>query len=47
MNGPVAMGYVDFAHSKTGTPVQLMVRGKPLPASVADMPFVPHTYYRG
>jgi aminomethyltransferase len=47
MNGPVAMGYVDFAHSKTGTPVQLMVRGKPLPASVADMPFVLHTYYRG
>ena len=46
LNGPVAMGYVDFAHSKTGTPVQLMVRGKALPAVVADMPFVPHTYYR-
>ena len=47
LNGPVAMGYVDFSHSKTGTAVQLMVRGKPLPASVVDMPVVPHTYYRG
>lgn len=47
LNAPVAMGYVDAAHAKTGTPVQLMVRGKPLPAVVADMPFVPHTYYRG
>jgi len=47
VNGPVAMGYVDFAHSKTGTPVQLMVRGKALPASIVDMPVVPHSYYRG
>ncbi len=47
MNAPVAMGYVDFAHSKTGTPVNLMVRGKAMPAIVADMPFVPHNYYRG
>ncbi len=41
------MGYVDHAHSRTGTSVQLMVRGKALAASVVDMPFVPHTYYRG
>lgn len=47
VDGPVAMGYVDHAHSKTGTAVQLMVRGKPLAARVVDMPFVPHTYYRG
>lgn len=47
LNGPLAMGYVDAAHSKTGTAVHLMVRGKPLPASIVDMPFVPHTYYRG
>ncbi len=44
---PVAMGYVDAAFSKTGTPVNLIVRGKPLSAVVADMPFVPHGYYRG
>lgn len=47
LNGPLAMGYVDYAHSKTGTGVQLMVRGKALPAVIVDMPFVPHTYYRG
>lgn len=44
---PVAMGYVDAEFSKNGTPVQLMVRGKALPAKVADMPFVPQNYYRG
>ncbi len=47
LNGPLAMGYVDGAHSNTGASVQLMVRGKALPAIVVDMPFVPHTYYRG
>jgi aminomethyltransferase len=47
LNAPVAMGYVDASHAKTGTQVSLMVRGKPLPAVVADMPFVPHAYYRG
>lgn len=44
---PVAMGYVDAEFSKTGTQVNLIVRGKPLSAVVADMPFVPHRYYRG
>lgn len=47
LNGPLAMGYVDREHSRTGTGVQLMVRGKALPAAVVDMPFVPHAYYRG
>lgn len=47
LNAPVAMGYVDAAHARTGTSVSLMVRGKPMPARIADMPFVPHTYYRG
>lgn len=46
-NGPVAMGYVDAAHCALDTPVQLMVRGKPLAARVAAMPFVPQRYYRG
>ncbi|MBP2310872.1 glycine cleavage system aminomethyltransferase GcvT [Azospirillum soli] len=46
-NAPVAMGYVDRAHAEVGTPVQLMVRGKPLAAKVAAMPFVPQRYYRG
>ncbi len=47
LNGPLAMGYVDAAHAAIGTAVRLMVRGKALPAVVADMPFVPHSYYRG
>jgi aminomethyltransferase len=45
-NGPVAMGYVGAAHAKSGTPVQLVVRGKPLSAAVCDLPFVPHRYIR-
>ncbi|MEX0645614.1 MAG: glycine cleavage T C-terminal barrel domain-containing protein, partial [Parvularculaceae bacterium] len=45
--GPVAMGYVDLKHSAPGARIQLMVRGKALPASVVDMPFVPHRYHRG
>lgn len=45
--GPVAMGYVDAAHAARDTPVNLMVRGKPRPARIAPMPFVPNRYYRG
>jgi aminomethyltransferase len=46
-NAPVAMGYVDAAHSAIGTKVQLVVRGKALPAEIVAMPVVPHRYYRG
>jgi aminomethyltransferase len=46
LNAPIAMGYVDAAFAALGTPVDLMVRGKPLPAQVAAMPFVPHNYRR-
>jgi aminomethyltransferase len=44
--GPVAMGYVESASSAPGTALDLMVRGKPLAAHVAPMPFVPHGYRR-
>ena len=47
LNAPVAMGYVEASHAKTGTSVNLIVRGKPMPARIADMPFVPHAYFRG
>ncbi len=47
VGAPVAMGYVDIDYAQTGTDVQLMVRGKALPAQIADMPFAPHHYYRG
>lgn len=43
----VAMGYVARAHAATGTAVDLVVRGKPVPAVIAPMPFVKHAYYRG
>ncbi|MGE5545807.1 MAG: glycine cleavage system aminomethyltransferase GcvT [Solirubrobacterales bacterium] len=47
VDGPVAMGYVPAAMAKDGTPVKLVVRGKPMDASVAPMPFVPHRYFKG
>lgn len=43
---PVAMAYVAAALAADGTLLHLMVRGKPLPARVAPMPFVPHRYAR-
>jgi len=43
----VAMGYVERSHSVNGTKVELMVRGKPVPAEIVPMPFVKHAYYRG
>lgn len=46
LNGPCAMGYVARAHSAPGTKLNLIVRGKPLPAVVAPMPFVPNGYKR-
>ena len=47
VGGPVAMGYVDAAHSAVGTPVQLVVRGVPRPAKVVALPFTPHRYFKG
>ena len=44
--GPVAMGYVDAAHAKTGTALGLMVRGKNIPASVVKLPFAAHRYHK-
>jgi aminomethyltransferase len=46
LNAPVAMGYVESGFAAIGTQVDLMVRGKALPAVIAPMPFVPHTYRR-
>jgi aminomethyltransferase len=45
--GPVAMGYVDADHAATGGEVHLVVRGKTLPTRIVDMPFTPHSYFRG
>jgi aminomethyltransferase len=46
LNGPCAMGYVAREHAAPGTKLGLIVRGKPLPATIAAMPFVPNNYKR-
>ncbi|MDA8231139.1 MAG: glycine cleavage system aminomethyltransferase GcvT [Magnetospirillum sp.] len=46
LNGSLAMGYVPPAFAQLGTKVALVVRGKPLDARVAPMPFVPHRYHK-
>ena len=46
VGGPIAMGYVARAHEAVGTPVNLMVRGKPLSARIVTLPFHPHAYHR-
>lgn len=47
LNAPVAMGYVETAFAADGTEIDLIVRGKPMPARIAPMPFVPNRYKRG
>ena len=44
---PIAMGYITAKNAQIGEIVQLMVRGKAMPAQIVDMPFVPQRYYRG
>jgi aminomethyltransferase len=39
------MGYVPAELSKPGTKVQLVIRKKPVEATVAKMPFVPTRYF--
>ena len=43
----IAMGYVGRGHSANATRLELLVRGKPVPAEIVPMPFVKHAYYRG
>jgi len=43
---PISMGYISTAHSKDGTAVTVVVRGKPGEAEIVKMPFVPNTYYK-
>jgi aminomethyltransferase len=47
VGNPVAMGYVDVDHAATGKMLTASVRGKPVPLSVAKMPFASHRYFRG
>jgi aminomethyltransferase len=43
----IAMGYVERARAANGAKVDLVVRGKPVPAEIVPMPFVKNAYYRG
>lgn len=44
---PIAMAYIDAAHTADGTALECEVRRKRLAAKVSPMPFVPHRYFRG
>jgi aminomethyltransferase len=46
LNAPVAMGYVAREHAADGTALELMVRGRAIPARIAPTPFIPHRYKR-
>jgi aminomethyltransferase len=46
LGAPIAMGYARRDVAADGTALFLLVRGKPLPATVVPMPFVPHRYKR-
>jgi len=46
LNAPLAMGYVESEFAATGTKLDLLVRGKAMPAEIVVMPFVPHRYKR-
>ncbi|MEZ5775456.1 MAG: glycine cleavage system aminomethyltransferase GcvT [Hyphomicrobiaceae bacterium] len=46
VNGPIAMGYVEAASAALDTPLQVVVRDKPLPAKVAALPFVPSRFHK-
>ena len=45
--GPIAMGYVTPESSEIGTQVNLIVRGKAMPALITALPFVPQRYAKG
>lgn len=47
LGAPVAMGYLDTAHTSLDTPVWAIVRGKRVAIKVSRMPFVAQRYYRG
>ncbi|HAK62361.1 MAG TPA: glycine cleavage system aminomethyltransferase GcvT [Alphaproteobacteria bacterium] len=46
LNAPIAMGYVSAAFAAPGTPLQLLVRGKLLPAHTVSLPFIPKRFHK-
>lgn len=47
VGGPIAMAYVEREYGAPDTNLSVDARGKPSPATVAALPFVPRRYYRG
>ena len=43
---PIAMGYVEAALATPGTALEIDIRGRPIPATVVALPFIPHRYFR-
>ena len=46
LGGAMAMGYVSRPHADDGAALELVVRGRALPARVVPLPFTPHRYAR-
>ncbi len=46
VGGPIAMGYVPSEMTETGTKLNLMVRGKALPATIVPLPFIANNFKR-
>ena len=46
LNRAIALGFVPPGKAEPGIRLQVLVRGKPQPAEVATLPFVPHRYVR-
>jgi aminomethyltransferase len=46
VNAPVAMGYVRKDLAADGSRLNIIIRGKTIPATVMPLPFIPHRYIR-
>ena len=47
LDAPAALGFVDSPLAVAGTELDAIVRDRPVPMLVADLPLVPHRYIRG
>lgn len=46
LQAPISLGYVPSEHAAPDTELTFILRGKPAPARVVPLPFVPHRYLR-
>jgi aminomethyltransferase len=40
LNRGIGMGYVGVDHAKTGSPLEIIIRDRPVPATVVSIPFI-------